>query len=369
MSENPYKHVPNKIWNSIPKDHQGSIKWGNKHQFGHNKSLNTVCWQPFKGGSIDRLGNVYICTCDGYLPVSVGHILDFDNIEDIWNNPLALELQGTILDKTYLYCDVSNCGIKQTEKVNKEKALEFHEHYDLFVNIDESCNLRCPSCRDDLIFIKRDNVQFAKKIQMIDHLEKLIKKFDGQISLTTSGNGDPFASEIYQNFLKNINLKPGQIINFLTNGLLLKTRCEANPNLIETTQNFFISVDAATKNTYEKVRPPAKWERLIENLDYLAEKRFQPDNPSNPKFLVTIMFVISSLNFRDIPDLFNLCKKYNFKYKFSYLQDWYTQEGAHFKKYAVHKSTHPDFREWQIMYQKYIREIDAGLSFSESSVN
>ena len=76
---------------------------------------------------------------------------------------------------------------------------------------------------------------------MIDHLEKLIKKFDGQISLTTSGNGDPFASDIYQNFLKNINLKPGQIINFLTHGLLLKTRCEANPNLIETTQNFFIS--------------------------------------------------------------------------------------------------------------------------------
>ena len=362
MTDNPYNHIPDHIWNSIPDNHQGSIKWGNKHQFGHHKSIGTVCWQPFRGGSIDRDGNVYVCTCDGYLPVSVGNILDFQRIQDIWNNPIAHQLQSTVQDRSYLYCDVSNCGIRQAGKKTLDETLDVHPTYDLFVNIDESCNLRCPSCRDELIFIKRNNPEFLQKLQMINHLQKLIEDFDGPISLTTSGNGDPFASEIYQDFLREIKLKPGQFINFLTNGLLLKTRCNENLSIIENTENFYISVDAATKQTYELVRPPANWERLLDNFDYLVEKKNQ-----GYKFEVTINFVISSLNFRDIPVLFELCAQYGFGYRFAYLQDWYTQQGEHFKKYAVHKATHPDFRDWQELYQKHIRKIEAGLSSERSS--
>ena len=69
------------------------------------------CDQPFKTLNIDTSGNCYLCRCEGHLPISVGNILDFDQLEDVWLNDCAKQLQQTITDRTFTYCAVQHCGI------------------------------------------------------------------------------------------------------------------------------------------------------------------------------------------------------------------------------------------------------------------
>lgn len=331
-----FKHIPvDKQWLA-----QNAIK-----DFGKNKNLKLFCKDPFDGCSIDRFGNVFVCTCDGKLPVSVGHILDFQSLEQIWNNSIAKSLQQTILDGSFCYCDVNTCGILYSSTT----ADEYFQHTtckEIFLNIDESCNLQCPSCRDNLIYIKKGK-DYADKKTWVDHFHNLVKNYSGALDLYTSGNGDPFASEIYQEFLNTCQLKHNQKFNFLTNGLLLKQRISSNPYLIENTNTIMISIDAGSEVVYEDVRRPGKWSRLIENLDYLHELA------NNHSINAQLNFVIQRANYHDIPNFIQLADRYNFRTHYALLEDWRTFGGVFYKNNAVHLPDHPEHHQWLDIYQKY----------------
>ena len=336
----------------IPKDKQW-LAHNRIKDFGVDKKLNLFCQQPFSGCSIDRFGSVFVCTCDGTLPVSVGHIMDFNALEQIWENSIAKALQETILDGSFSYCDVKMCGIlygnnmSANEYFNKQKK---HKK-EIFLNIDESCNLQCPSCRDGLIYIKHGQDYNNKKI-WIEHFHNMLKNYSGALNLYTSGNGDPFASEIYQEFLHTCQLKSNQRFNFLTNGLLLKQRMSDNPYLIENTKNVMISIDAGSKDVYEDVRRPGKWSRLIENLDYLHTLT------QDGKIKCQLNFVIQRANYRDIPNFIQLAENYGFATDLVLLEDWRTLGGEFYQKNAVHLTSHPEYNDWLKIYEQYQEYID-----------
>ena len=100
--------------------------------FGKPKSLNLFCKDPFDGCSIDRFGQVFVCTCDGKLPISVGHIMDFVSLDQIWTNDIARQLQQTILEQKFTYCDVSNCGIMYSNPVDADSYLSSRRRKEIF---------------------------------------------------------------------------------------------------------------------------------------------------------------------------------------------------------------------------------------------
>jgi molybdenum cofactor biosynthesis enzyme MoaA len=338
------------FWQHVPNDKM----WLAKHRikdFGKNKNLKLWCNDPFDGCNIDMLGNVFVCTCDGTLPITVGRITDFNSLEEIWSSPIAVELQETIKDGSFLYCDVNTCGILHGGGNNTTKMVK-----KIFLGIDESCNLQCPSCRNELIFIKKNSINYKEKKVWASHFHELVKKYNNALVIFASGNGDPFASEIYRDFLSTCNLKHNQKFGFQTNGLLLKQYFIKNPYLIASANAIMISIDAGSKDVYEIVRRPGKWDRLTENLDYLHELCQQHRIPG-----VMLKFVIQQANYKDIPNFLELTKKYNFQYHFDLLLDWYTFNGKFYIDNAVHVETHPDHAQWLELYNKYKEEIDKGL--------
>lgn len=321
--------------------------------FGKSKNLRIFCSDPFTGCSIDRNGDVFVCTCDGKLPVSVGHIMDFETLEEIWNNPVARCLQTTIVDGSFKYCDVKRCGILHNNEATRTNY-EKHKHKKtIFLNIDESCNLQCPSCRDNLIYIK-EGQEYDYKIEWINYFHELVKRYSGHLNIFTSGNGDPFASEIYQDFLKTCSLKKDQYFSFLTNGLLLKKRMEQNPFLIESTKTIMISMDAGSKAVYERVRRPGKWNNLIDNLDYLKYLK------NNYNIQAQLNFVIQKDNYFDIPNFINLAKTYDFRTHYAELEDWATGSGKFYRDNAVHLLNHPEHLQYIGIYNKYRDNINLG---------
>ena len=322
------------------------------NKFGIDKKLQRFCKDPFDGCSIDSNGNVFVCTCDGKLPVSVGHILDFSAMEQIWNNAIAKELQQTILDQQFTYCDVEKCGILHSD-TNAESYFNSIRRKEIFLNVDESCNLQCPSCRDGLIYIKAGK-KYHDKLLWIEHFHALIKNYNGALNLFTSGNGDPFASEIYQDFLETCQLKKNQTFSFLTNGLLLKQRMQKNPYLINNTSVIMISMDAGSQTVYEDVRRPGKWSKLTENLDYLNKLT------TTHNIQAQLNFVIQRANYQDIPNFIKLANGYKFRMHFALLEDWRTFGGSFYEHNAVHLPNHPEYCNWLEIYNLHQKDINLG---------
>ena len=64
-----------------------------------NYNITNYCEHPNKTLLIDWKGDCFICLCEGWLPVTVGNIMDFNSLDEIWNSPTAKLLQDDINEK------------------------------------------------------------------------------------------------------------------------------------------------------------------------------------------------------------------------------------------------------------------------------
>ena len=74
-------------------------------------------------------------------------------------------------------------------------------------------------------------------------------------------------------------------------------------------RSIIISVDAATKETYEKIRVGGKWEELLTSLSLIAEKRNKFEH-------IVINMTVMRSNYREIPQFIDLAESYGFNVTF-----------------------------------------------------
>jgi len=137
------------------------------------------------------------------------------------------------------------------------------------MNYDQTCNLKCPSCRHDFIHLQGDKLKKVQSIQ--EYVEHQILPTVESIALT--GVGDPFMSRVLREFLINFDTKryPNiRSIHLHTNGQLFDEKMYQKMKGIHGLKlSTDISIDAATAETYSKVRPPGDWNRLMQNLQFI----------------------------------------------------------------------------------------------------
>lgn len=280
----------------------------NSHPRGMNETIPIVnsCNRPWKTVTIDMYTNCMLCICDGWIPVPVGEITDFERLEEIWTNPIAQQIQQNITDKKFSWCAVDHCGIKY--RSHNEPM------YQLIFGIDDSCNLQCPSCRRELR-MHTSGPLYEKKSKAVQHAVELLHKFEPQIHITLACSGDPLASYIYRHLLHGYKGKSSQTFTLFTNGLLIKKQLDKT-DLLDRINEFRISVDAGSKDVYEKVRVGGNWEVLIDNLDFLQQR--------NLGHFVNLMYVVQKNNYKDIQNFADLLDRYNFRGILTQLDDWGT---------------------------------------------
>ena len=278
------------------------------------------CNFPHKAVAIDGFGNCMVCECDGWLPISVCNIMEVDRLDQIWQTPRAKTIQGTVDQGKFTWCSVNRCGILKGNKIRET-------HY-VSINIDESCNLACPSCRKTKVY-RTNGDDFDARRNLVMLLLDLINKFDLPIEIMMSGNGDPFASLIYRPLLLGMEPKENVNIRFLTNGLLLK-KLMPKMKVKESIRHLDISIDAGDRDTYEKVRLGGKWETLIENLDYVKH---------NMDCEVTLKFVLQKDNLDSLENFVSLVERYQFRGNIIPLEDWSAMKN--FSEHNVMDSAHP----------------------------
>jgi sulfatase maturation enzyme AslB (radical SAM superfamily) len=281
-----------------------------------NLGITNICPKPFDTVLIDKMGSCYLCECTSWLPQSVGN-LHIQSLENILKSPMSKILQTSVADGSYRYCNNKQCTwIIKNDVRNYEKSVP--EVAEIRLAIDDSCNLSCPSCRTHQIF-ERDKFQLRKRYQLADKIIEYVKKQSHTINIHVGSDGDPFASLVYRYFIKAIKDLPNVRFTIQTNGLLIKKMYHRHAELFEKLDVLNISIDGATKATYEKLRRGGSFDKIIENLESAKTLK------QKYGFKFNLHFVVQQDNWREIPLMLELAHRYNVdEIFFNKIQNWNT---------------------------------------------
>jgi molybdenum cofactor biosynthesis enzyme MoaA len=304
-----------------------------------------VCQAPFTYLELHKDG-VYSC-CPSWLPNNLGKLEDLDKI---WNGDELKKIQESILDGSYKYCSKTQCPYLSkliTEKipyytfipktnfdVNKYKAGPVN----INLAFDRSCNLSCPSCRNVAIMANGSELEFIDTT-----MDTVIKEYGKSVRmLYLSGSADPFASKSIRKLLLEFdtNKFPNLTqIHLHTNGLLLTEKMWDSLNhihhLITTIE---ISIDAATKETYEIIRRGGNWEILLSNLEFISKIKMRD---------IRVSFVVQNNNYLEMGDFYNLMMstfKGNATIYFNKITNWGTYTDSEFHEKQIWNETHSEFQ-------------------------
>lgn len=328
------------------------------------------CKQPFVTAAVNPNGEVHLC-CAAFLKESAGNLLE-NTFPEVWNSERAQALRKTIHDGTYSHCIDARCPFLQGDVqlppkeyvddpmlrdiIDNERTvldtgpLELHAAYDL------TCNLSCPYCRSDYIALKGDELVIAERIH-----ERVV---EGALGITgtfvVSSQGDPFASKFYSKILREFDAArfPGLRMRMTTNGTLFNaenwTAIAASHNALE---HIHVSVNGASKRSFEANQRGASWERLLENLEFLSKEC--RDMGGGRKRTVILSFIVQHNNYREMPEFVRLVKRFGFdRAHFGMLfHADRTFTDAEFADHAVHWPHHREHQEFQrVMADPMLRE-------------
>ena len=272
------------------------------------------CPRPFDTVLIDKQGSCYACECTSWLPQSIGN-LQTRPLDQILGSEMHQHLQGSIQDSTYRYCNEHQCpyilggGIKESDSTGIRH---------LRLAIDDSCNLRCPSCRKGLIFHKTGSA-YNRGIGLADKINSWLLHYQHPIQVHIGSDGDPFASHVYRHFMEHTPRRDNIKYSILTNALMIKESYTAIPHIMANLNNLGVSIDGARRQTYERLRLGGKWEKILEALECVSQLKQEHG------FVFDLHMVVQQDNWREMPMMLDLGDTHDAdKVYFNRIQDWNT---------------------------------------------
>jgi len=283
-------------------------------------SLSEVgCSVPFRHFEIYNDGHVAAC-CNAWLPEMCGNIL-FDDLSDIIQNPRRERIKQGMRNGCFEFCndmcpelnqimsfgtDASNSWSIMSKSMLDDQVRG--QPYKLYLSYDASCNLQCPSCRTSIQMFNPNNKldsHAAHLMRVHDRVKQLIDMLIDSghaVHLSITGSGDAFASPIFWQYLQELSSKslPANFsVDLQTNGVLMTdNNLSKIRNLWPYIRNILVSVDAATKETYDKIRVGGNFKKLCENLDNL-DNLVANGNFENLEAWQT-NFIVQAGNFREL---------------------------------------------------------------------
>jgi MoaA/NifB/PqqE/SkfB family radical SAM enzyme len=109
--------------------------------------------------------------------------------------------------------------------------------------------------------------------------------------------------------------------SILTNGLMFKEFHTRVPDVIGNLRELGVSIDGASKDTYEKLRLGGRWDKILEGLECMAEQK------QKHGFRFILHFVVQKDNFHEMNDIIDLGERYGAdRVWLNKIQDWGTME-------------------------------------------
>ncbi|MBN1902774.1 DUF4214 domain-containing protein [Candidatus Sumerlaeota bacterium] len=249
------------------------------------------CINPFYTMEINLDSQMTPC-CEYWCNVRLGRFMD-GTVEEAWNNSHYQALRKAMRpgeDPTY-FCREHICPYYQSGKWYdlEENALNLPPELveeirngktglstgPLLVKVgsDYRCNYNCIMC-DGKNFIKSQRVESVK---VMERLGPYLPKLPHLILLSS---GELFANKDLLDFLGNLDreIHRGLNIYIMTNAsMITEKRWQKLKGL--NVKSVMVSIDAATRESYEAIRINGKWDNLQERLKFLQSLRLSNTVP------------------------------------------------------------------------------------------
>lgn len=302
---------------------------------------NKVCKYPFQYVEIHPSGNIACCCSSFTDDYFFGNIFK-NSFDEIWNGKKAKKFRKDIIEKKYSYCHLDMCSGIDTEQYIDIKEVNEDAPYPKIVNfsVDETCNVRCVMCRDT----KRcpSPTKRKKLMEMID--TTFIPMLKNAELLQLNGEGEIFASSICKEFIKKSSeIYPNLKYEIITNGQLCNQKNLEELNITDKIERITISIHASSKETYEKIVRDGKYETVMQNIEFLNKL-----HKSGKIEDFSLAYVISSMNYKDLPNFIKLINKLEISGQLREFMDWGDSSimCQNFDKYNIVSKNHPEHNDF-----------------------
>lgn len=314
------------------------------------------CSVPWEYLEVVATGDVYVC-CNGRQKKPVGNIWQSD-LKAIWDGRNAGAARQSIRDGRFdncgpcIYLDKKGGRVTSIDKlsIDEESYLNGGLPYRpklLWLLIDRSCQLKCGSCRKDFLVERKTDKIFALRDKVLGD-----PFLAGVETLWIDGSGEPLISQAHLDLIRHSDtlMPAGPNIGILTNGLNFQNVWnELSQPARDRVRHVTVSVDAATQDTYELNRPPAKWNKLCQALWAISGLK-----TSGLLDSFKMVMAVQSNNWREMGLFCTSAKTVGAQPWFTALTNWGTWTDEQYKERAVHLPGHPDHLAFRQLLQSSI---------------
>lgn len=296
----------------------------------------SICPVPFVRINVNSKGDVHCC-CDieRLNPPSpeaaalqcFGSVLT-ERYDQLWNNSKIQSWRKIVLAGGYEKICSDSCS-KKFRVINKDRFLFPHkelitwQHVSMIMEKGENfsvlpgfmqvkgstaCNLECRMCRNSFITKASDIEERTNDIVF----NKILPEYISSLKvLEASPAGEIFLSSSSNSFLQKIKMYETTELSLriVSNGVLLTSDRFSwleNANVKQIRLN--ISIDASTKETYDKIRLRGDWNKLLENLQHIKSKKLSSD--IGKRLHITLSFVVQLPNVHEISSFARFAREY-----------------------------------------------------------
>lgn len=172
-----------------------------------------------------------------------------------------------------------------------------HRPLEVHLQVASGCNLDCYMCHEHL---RPADARHGKGIEFVSpelfaKLEREVLPYSSRLYFGVGG--EPMLSP---HFLDQIERAHGasQQVHLMTNATRIATD-EVAERLARCVSSIEISADGATRQTYERIRGGASFNRLVANVERL--NRFRFERPADERPRLTLCYVLMQSNIDELP--------------------------------------------------------------------
>jgi molybdenum cofactor biosynthesis enzyme MoaA len=232
-----------------------------------------------------------------------------------YNSTAHQKMRMSVHDGSYRYCNRLSCPIIHNNLLARKTDVTDSRHKEMIANqqtvvsgvrqfkfdYDNTCNLKCPSCRNDFFHYS------PEEIEVLDCFAEteILPLMKTATNLWANGRGEALASRHTLTLLRKLTPAehPELKIRLFTNGGLdLERAWQELGETASLIDEIYISIDGADQQTFEKLRYPAKWDKLMANMTFLAGLVTAGELAK-----LSVRYVVQKDNYKQMMDMLRLC--------------------------------------------------------------
>jgi len=222
----------------------------------------------------------------------------------IFRNPSAAEIFDAILN--FYTENVTFCDRLDTVRRGNIRTHLGIRPLKLEMDVVNQCNLRCIMCH----FSSPENYTKRKQEMKLNDFARIAHEiFPLCHHVSLSMSTEPLLHREFAEILRITRQYNIPFVHLYTNGMLM--RPEVMTALVtQTVHQISVSVDGATRDTFERIRKGAKFDRLIANIQALNAMK-EKYNSATPR--IDFNFVLMRSNITELPALVHLANSLQVK--------------------------------------------------------